>query len=223
MKNTKITGPFALALLTSLCLPHAGQTQSLNPPSKFNQWSYKDPATDSVPGISLDKAYQLLKGRRSVPVTVGVVDSGIDLTHEDLRNVIWKNAKEIAGNNTDDDKNGYVDDAAGWNFMGAKDGTTYEADMDEVNQIVTDWKAKFDKADPAKLSAAEQKQYAIYQKAKAQSLKPNVRSASLRALVRDSASYIRGIDAMTTALTGKPFVAESIASAQLGKIGRAHV
>ena len=216
MKNTLITGPLALALMASPGLINHGLAQSLNPTSRFNQWSYKDPATDSIPGISLDKAYQLLKGRKSVPVTVGVVDSGIDLTHEDLRDVIWKNAKEITGNNADDDKNGYVDDATGWNFMGAKDGTTYEADMDEVNQIVTDWKAKFDKADPAKLTDTEKKQYAIYQKAKIQSLKPNVRSASLRALVRDSAAYNRGIDAMTTALTGKPFVAESIASAQVG-------
>ncbi|WP_375445995.1 S8 family serine peptidase [uncultured Fibrella sp.] len=216
MKNTSITGPLALALMASLSLPVCGVAQSLNPPTKFNQWSYKDPATDSIPGISLNKAYQLLKGRKSVPVVVGVVDSGIDLAHEDLRDVIWKNAKEIAGNNADDDKNGYVDDVNGWNFMGAKDGTTYEADMDEVNQITTDWKAKFENADPAKLSATEKKQYDIYQKAKAQSLKPNVRSASLRALVRDSATYVRGIDAMATALTGKPFVAESIASAQAG-------
>lgn len=216
MKNTSISGPLALALMASLSLPICGVAQSLNPPAKFNQWSYKDPATDSIPGISLNKAYQLLKGRKSVPVVVGVVDSGIDLAHEDLRDVIWKNAKEIAGNNADDDKNGYVDDVNGWNFMGAKDGTTYEADMDEVNQITTDWKAKYEKADPAKLSALEKKQYDIYQKAKAQALKPNVRSASLRALVRDSATYVRGIDAMATALSGKPFVAESITSAQAG-------
>jgi len=216
MKNTSITGPLALALMTSLSLPLCGQAQSLNPSTRFNQWSYKDPATDSIPGISLDKAYQLLKGRKSVPVTVGVVDSGIDLVHEDLRDVIWKNPKETPGNNTDDDKNGYVDDVNGWNFMGAKDGTTYEADLDEVGQIITDWKAKFDNADPAKLSAKEKKQYDIYQKAKAQSLKPNVRSASLRALVRDSASYVRGIDVMAKALTGKPFVAESVAAAQVG-------
>ncbi|ARK11629.1 S8 family serine peptidase [Fibrivirga algicola] len=216
MKNTSITGPLALALMTSLSLPFCGQAQSLNPSTRFNQWSYKDPATDSIPGISLDKAYQLLKGRKSVPVTVGVVDSGIDLVHEDLRDVIWKNPKETPGNNADDDKNGYVDDVNGWNFMGAKDGTTYEADLDEVGQITTDWKAKFDKADPARLSAKEKKQYDIYQKAKAQSLKPNVRSASLRALVRDSASYVRGIDAMAAALAGKPFVAESVAAAQVG-------
>lgn len=216
MKNTSITGPLALALMTSLCLPMSGVGQSLNPSGKFNQWSYKDPATDSIPGISLDKAYQLLKGRKSVPVTVGVVDSGIDIAHEDLREVIWKNPKETPGNNADDDKNGYVDDLNGWNFMAAKDGTTYEADLDEVGQITTEWKAKFEKADPAKLSATEKKQYDIYQKAKAQYQKSNARTNSLRLLVRDSATYVRGMDAMAALLAGKSFERESIASVETG-------
>lgn len=216
MKNTSITGPLALALMTSLCLPMSGVGQSLNPSGKFNQWSYKDLATDSIPGISLDKAYQLLKGRKSVPVTVGVVDSGIDIAHEDLRDVIWKNQKETPGNNADDDKNGYVDDVNGWNFMAAKDGTTYEADLDEVGQITTEWKAKFEKADPAKLSATEKKQYDVYQKAKAQYQKSNARTSSLRLLVRDSVTYVRGMDAMAALLAGKSFERESIASVETG-------
>ena len=42
--------------------------------------------------------------------------------HEDLKEVLWRNPKEIAGNGNDDDKNGYVDDIYGWNFIGGKDG-----------------------------------------------------------------------------------------------------
>ncbi|MEZ0540339.1 S8 family serine peptidase [Fibrella arboris] len=216
MKNTSLSGPLALALMASLGLPLCGAAQSLNPPAKFNQWSYKDPATDSIPGISLDKAYQLLKGRKSVPVVVGVVDSGIDIAHEDLRDIIWKNPKETPGNNADDDKNGYVDDVNGWNFMGAKDGTTYEADLDEVGQITNDWKSKFEQVDPAKLSATEKKQYDIYQKAKGQYAKSNARTTSLRTLVRDEATYKRGMDAMATLLAGKPFERESITRVETG-------
>ncbi|HEY0111183.1 MAG TPA: S8 family serine peptidase, partial [Fibrella sp.] len=216
MKNTSITGPLALALMTTLCLPISGVGQSLNPPTRFNQWSYKDPATDSIPGISLDKAYQLLKGRKSVPVTVGVVDSGIDLGHEDLRDVIWKNPGEKPDNNADDDKNGYVDDLNGWNFMGAKDGTTYEADLDELGQITSEWGPKFEKADPTKLSASEKKQYDIYLKAKAQYQKTNARTNSLRTLVRDSATYVRGMDAIAALLAGKSFERESITSVETG-------
>ena len=49
---------------------------------------------------------------------VGVVDSGVDINHEDLKSIIWTNPKEIPNNGIDDDKNGYVDDVHGWNFLG---------------------------------------------------------------------------------------------------------
>jgi subtilisin family serine protease len=48
--------------------------------------------------------------------TVAVIDTGIDYNHEDLKDSIWKNTKEIAGNGVDDDSNGYIDDVQGWNF-----------------------------------------------------------------------------------------------------------
>ena len=85
---------------------------------QMNAWSYADLATDSIPGMSLDKAYEFVKNKKSQTVVVGVIDSGIDIEHEDLKDVIWTNPKEIAGNNIDDDKNGYVDDVYGWNFLG---------------------------------------------------------------------------------------------------------
>lgn len=81
-------------------------------------WPHQSLLTDGVPGISLDKAYALLKGKKSTKVVVGVIDSGVDINHEDLRDVIWKNPKEIPNNGIDDDKNGYVDDIHGWNFLG---------------------------------------------------------------------------------------------------------
>ncbi len=49
-------------------------------------------------------------------VVVAVIDTGVDYNHEDLKNNIWTNTKEIAGNGIDDDGNGYVDDIYGWNF-----------------------------------------------------------------------------------------------------------
>lgn len=70
------------------------------------------------PGINLDEAYALLKGLKPTQVTVGIVDSGIDINHEDLKDIIWTNTKEIPNNGIDDDKNGYVDDVHGWNFLG---------------------------------------------------------------------------------------------------------
>ncbi|MDG1227965.1 MAG: S8 family peptidase [Polaribacter sp.] len=83
-----------------------------------NNWGNLDLIKDSIPGMSVEKAYNFLKGKKSVTVVVGVVDSGTDLGHEDLKDVAWVNTKEVAGNGIDDDKNGYVDDINGWNFLG---------------------------------------------------------------------------------------------------------
>jgi subtilisin family serine protease len=83
-----------------------------------NNWSHGDIETDTIPGISLDKAYKFLEGKEGVEVIVGVIDSGIDIGHEDLKDVLWVNTDEIPGNGIDDDKNGYVDDVHGWNYLG---------------------------------------------------------------------------------------------------------
>lgn len=85
---------------------------------ELKTWPHQDLLTTGYPGISLQKAYDILKGRKSEKVIVGVIDSGIDINHEDLKSVIWTNPKEISGNGIDDDKNGYVDDIHGWNFLG---------------------------------------------------------------------------------------------------------
>ncbi|MBW4470161.1 MAG: S8 family serine peptidase [Stenomitos rutilans HA7619-LM2] len=50
-------------------------------------------------------------------IVVAVVDTGVDITHPDLKDNIWTNAKEISGNGIDDDKNGFVDDINGWDFV----------------------------------------------------------------------------------------------------------
>jgi len=95
----------------------------------LKRWSHLDLAKDSVPGMSVDKSYaELLKDKKSVKVIVGIVDSGVDIEHEDLKSIIWVNKKEIAGNGKDDDKNGYIDDIHGWNFLGdiTKEHLEYE-------------------------------------------------------------------------------------------------
>ena len=81
-------------------------------------WNHADLATDSIPGMSTQQAYDFLKGKQGTQVVVAVVDSGTDLEHEDLKDVAWVNPGEIANNGKDDDKNGFVDDVNGWNFLG---------------------------------------------------------------------------------------------------------
>lgn len=97
--------------------------------SELNRWSHLDIKKDTIPGMSVDKAYaELLKDKKGKKVIVAIVDSGVDIEHEDLKAVIWTNKKEIVGNGIDDDKNGYVDDIYGWNFLGniTKENLEYE-------------------------------------------------------------------------------------------------
>ena len=87
--------------------------------NELKRWSHLDLIKDSIPGMSVDKAYaELLQGKKGLKVIVGIVDSGVDIEHEDLQGMIWTNTKEIPGNGIDDDKNGFIDDVHGWNFLG---------------------------------------------------------------------------------------------------------
>ncbi len=156
----------------------------------FN-WPYLDPVTDSVAGISLYRAYELLAGRSAVPVVVGVLDSGVDITHEDLRDVIWTNSKEIAENNIDDDKNGYTDDRNGWNFLGAPDGTTSAYGQPEITQTYVLLKKKYDTVDPSKIPAQDKRQYDTYQIAKKQFLQRYRANRSIYRAFADTANFWR--------------------------------
>ncbi len=82
-------------------------------------WGHLDLVNDTVPGMSVNRAYEEIIGnKKGKKVIVAVVDSGIDLEHEDLVGVLWTNKKEKPGNNVDDDGNGFVDDIHGYNFLG---------------------------------------------------------------------------------------------------------
>lgn len=130
-------------------------------------WQMLDLAKDGVPGISTNRAYEeLLKGRKSVPVVVAVIDGGVDWAHEDLNSIMWSNPGEKPGNNIDDDKNGYVDDEHGWNFIGGKNGKNVNQDNLEVTRIYKKLKYKYEKADPAKLTKDQKAEYDLYTKVK---------------------------------------------------------
>jgi cell wall-associated protease len=104
----------------------------------LKRWSHLDIVKDTIPGMSVDRAYaELLKGKKGVKVIVGVVDSGVDVEHEDLISVIWTNKKEIPGNGIDDDNNGYIDDIHGWNFLGdiTKENLEYDRILNNKNGV----------------------------------------------------------------------------------------
>ncbi|WP_341214707.1 S8 family peptidase [uncultured Wocania sp.] len=97
-------------------------------------WGHLDLIKDTIPGMSVDKAYaEIIKNKKGKSVIVAVIDSGIDIDHEDLDDVIWTNRKEIPNNGKDDDKNGYVDDIHGWNFL----GDAYDEQLEYVRLVAS--------------------------------------------------------------------------------------
>lgn len=136
-----------------------------------NNWHQLDKTESGFNGISLNKAYEYLQSKKikSKRVTVAVIDSGIDTLHEDLKPVLWVNSKEIPGNGKDDDKNGYIDDIHGWNFLGGKDGRNVKVDSYEGARVYHTLKPVWGNDKEIKmddLNAEQKKAYSTFLKAK---------------------------------------------------------
>jgi len=132
---------------------------------QYKSWAAADLVADTIPGMSVNKTYtEILNNRKKgETVIVGVIDSGVDIEHEDLKNVLWTNKDEIVGNGKDDDNNGYVDDIHGWNFLGDITGENLE-----YVRIVRKLGPKFEGKTDASISAADRPSFAMYKKAKAE-------------------------------------------------------
>ncbi len=131
---------------------------------QLKNWNSYDLVTDTIPGMSVIKAYdELLKGKKGQTVIVGVIDSGVDIEHEDLEGVVWKNPNEIAGNGKDDDNNGYVDDIYGWNFLGDSNDENLE-----YVRIIKKLKPKYEGKNLSSVADNEKEEYQQYIEAKAE-------------------------------------------------------
>lgn len=106
-------------------------------------WFNLSPA-QGIEGVRTEETYEKFGMPVSEDVIVAVIDSGVDVNHEDLQGKIWINTDEVANNGVDDDNNGYVDDVFGWNFIGGKNGmATIVEDASLENGI------RLEKGDPA--------------------------------------------------------------------------
>ncbi len=85
-----------------------------NDPMASRVWSFADASQN---GVSVNAAYKIHGTTATETIIVAVVDTGIDATHEDLKDVVWVNQGEIPGNGIDDDNNGYIDDVNGINTL----------------------------------------------------------------------------------------------------------
>jgi cell wall-associated protease len=84
-------------------------------------WFNLSPA-DGVEGVRSEETYVAYGKPVSEDIIVAVIDSGVDVNHEDLQGKIWMNSEEIANDGIDNDGNGYIDDVFGWNFIGGSEG-----------------------------------------------------------------------------------------------------
>lgn len=147
----------------ALSIPGFSQTTTQPIP---DDWWLLDPEQDSLQGVSAERSYKtLLKDQPSRTVVVAVIDSGVDIDHEDLKSVIWKNTDEIPGNGVDDDKNGYIDDVYGWNFIGGKNGNV-DADTYELTREYIRLKAKYGTLEESKVPKKQKAEYESYVKIK---------------------------------------------------------
>jgi subtilisin family serine protease len=158
-----------LFCLLSIFIADIGFAQSKNvklPPNWFNL----DLLSDGYFGISTEKAYKELLGSRKPlkKVIVAVIDGGVDINHEDLKDNIWVNTKEIPGNGIDDDHNGYIDDVHGWNFIGSKAGNL-QYDNLELVRIYRRLNPKYKSTIKSTvLDSASKEEFALYNKVTAE-------------------------------------------------------
>jgi subtilisin family serine protease len=111
-------------------------------------------------GMYTEKAYSYLKKKKSQTVIVGVIDSGVDIEHEDLKGQIWINEDEIPNNGIDDDNNGYIDDMHGWNFLGNAKGEHVNDARLEKTRILAQLKDKYEGIDPNSIDQDDE--YRLY-------------------------------------------------------------
>jgi subtilisin family serine protease len=147
-------------------------------------WFVMDPETDKVQGLSVDKAYELVSDKKSKTVIVAVIDSGIDIDHEDLQGKIWINEDEIPDNGIDDDKNGYIDDRYGWNFIGGPEGNV-EVDTYEMTRLYGELHKRFDGVDAEDVKKKDKADYDLYMSIKDKFESTYEKAASQYAFYKD--------------------------------------
>lgn len=137
-----------------------GKKAELTEPEK-RIWPHANLYKDSIPGMSLDEAHEYLMGKKPTKITVGIIDSGIDISHEDLRALAWNNPVDVPGNGIDEDNNGYADDAHGWNFLGGEKGQAVYA-TNGLTREYREYRNRFGDMDEADVPASEQQAYQHY-------------------------------------------------------------
>jgi len=157
-------------------------------------------------GMYTDKAYKkLLKDKNGKKVIVAVIDSGVDIEHEDLKGVIWVNEDEIPNNGIDDDNNGFVDDIHGWNFLGNEKGEHANDAQLEVTRIYARLDKKFADKKESEIAEADKADYKKYLEVK-EIVEKEVKSAKMQlAQIKQIKEFMETMDKTFTTMYGKDY------------------
>lgn len=188
----------------------SGDMQAVNMQSKKSKlteaqkrsWPHSDLFTDSIPGMSLRQAYQFLDGKKSKTIIVGVIDSGIDVSHEDIRDQVWANPIDKPGNNIDEDNNGYVDDTHGWNFLGGEKGEPVYA-RTNLARMYAPLLNRFSGKELKDIPTGEQDDYKLYLELKKDYDATYSKFISLYEQNKKGLEVMKGVDKQMQEKTGK--------------------
>lgn len=190
-----------------------GFSQETKEDKDLKTWYHKDYASTQVYGVNTQNAYRFLesKGLKPKTVVVGVLDSGVEVDHPGLVKNMWKNPNEVPNNGKDDDKNGYVDDIFGWNFLGGKSGDV-GVDTMEVTRMVKKYQSVFEgpnseanKANQAKMP----NEFAMYMKSKEVVQKKGLEAKQSLEFYNKFKTYVPGTVAL---LNGKNLTEDVVAA-----------
>lgn len=165
-------------------------------------------------GMQTEKAYKkLLKGKQGQTVIVGVIDSGVDIEHEDLKDIIWTNKGEIPNNGIDDDKNGYIDDVHGWNFLGNPKGENANDAQLEMTRIYARLDSKFAGKSESDIAAGDKKEYDLYSEVKSKVEKERASATMQMKQIAQMEQFVTSLDQQFIEKLGKDYTVKDLEKA----------
>lgn len=162
-------------------------------------------------GMNTDAAYaKLLAGKSTKTVVVAVIDSGVDIDHEDLKGQIWTNEDEIPGNGIDDDNNGYIDDVHGWNFLGNAEGENLNSVRLEVTRIYANLDAKFQGVSKSEVAPEDEEEFALYLKVKDEVMAKRNEAKTDKSDLSETYRFLSEIDQQLQKALGENYTAKQV-------------
>ncbi|EDP97043.1 S8 family peptidase [Kordia algicida OT-1] len=179
---------------------------------EIKNWQHKSFSKDTIFGISSELAYDFIEGKKGMEIIVAIIDLEVNINHRDLKNKIWINTDEIPNNNIDDDKNGYVDDINGWNFLGTKKNDPTIHHKSTAVRILKKYK-HFKNLDESNIESKDLKVYRLYKRAeKYQKEKIEEAKLNLEYFQGFKERYLKLKDTMNVLFNKKDFTLEELDS-----------